>query len=177
MVLDFGMCYNRPMAKKRIYVTGPFGAPIIETAERIAKADGLVLHYLDKEIEVRENWSVKRMVMMHGEHCYRNAELDALKALQEEDGIVVACGDGILYDEDSRALIEEGQLVIVGMDMSEDELWEKALKQTDSYHAFMSMPAEAGSPAEADKRERFHKLVERQKNLFKEIDNTFQEDR
>ena len=164
------------MDKKIIYVTGPFGAPIMETAERIANEQGMVLHDLDREIEVRENWSVKRMVMMHGEHCYRNAELDALKALQDDaktapTGLVVACGDGILYDEDSRAIIEEGQLVICGMDMTEDELWSEAIKATDSYHAFMSMQAEDY------KRERFHKLVERQKNLFKEIDNTFQEDR
>ncbi|MCQ2544958.1 MAG: hypothetical protein MJ144_00820 [Clostridia bacterium] len=170
------------MAKKIIYVTGPFGAPIMKTAERIANEQGMILHDLDKEIEIRENWSVKRMVMMHGEHCYRNAELDALKALQEDakadlPGLVVACGDGILYDEDSRAIIEEGQLEICGMDMTEDELWSGAVKKTDSYHAFMSMPAEAGSPDEADKRERFHKLIERQKELFREIESTFQEDR
>ena len=163
------MCYNRPMAKNIIYVTGPFGAPIMETAERLAKADGLVLHDLDKEIEIRENWSVRRMVMMHGEHCYRNAELDALKALQEEDGIVVACGDGILYDEDCRAVIQDGQLVICGMEMSEEELWESACRIEGTYHAFMSMPAEPGSEAEAQKRQRFHQLIERQKELFVEV--------
>lgn len=166
------------MAKKIIYVTGPFGAPIMETAERIAKAEGLVLHDLDKDIERRENWSVKRMVMMHGEHCYRNAELDALKALQEKlqaegaeaPGVVVACGDGILYDEDSRAIIETGQLLICGMDMTEEELWESALKKQDSYHAFMSMPAEEGTEAYNQKRERFNRLIERQKELFRRIE-------
>lgn len=166
------------MAKKIIYVTGPFGAPIMQTAERIAKEEGLVLHDLDKEIERRENWSVKRMVMMHGEHCYRNAEFDALKALQEklqnegeeESGVVVACGDGILYDDDSRAIIETAQLVICGMDMSEEELWGEALKKQDSYHAFMSMPAEEGSPSYQQKRERFNKLIERQKELFRRIE-------
>lgn len=164
-----------PMDKKIIYVTGPFGAPILETAEQIAKAEGLPLLDLDKDIEIRENWSVKRMVMMHGEHCYRNAEFDALKALQEKltaeelPGMVVACGDGILYDEDSRDIILKGQLVIAGEGASEDRLWENAQKITDTYHAFMSIPAEPGTAAYDEKRERFHKLIERQKELFRTV--------
>lgn len=157
------------MRKKIIYVTGPFGAPILETAQRIAKAEGLVLHDLDREIEGKENWSIRRMVMMHGEHSYRDAELDALKALQEKrEDLVVACGDGILYDEDNRKIINKGRLVFVGMDLSQEQLWENAKSKQDSYHAFMSMPAAEGSEVEARKKEKFYQLIERQKNLFRQ---------
>lgn len=148
----------------------------MERAKQLAEAEGLALHDLDKEIEQREQWSVKRMVMMHGEHCYRNAELEALRALQEagtqdaadNNGFVVACGDGILYDEDCREIILQGETVIAGEDYTEDQLWEKACESEDTYHAFMSVTAEEGSEAYAEKRERFHELIERQKKLYKE---------
>ena len=146
-----------------IYVTGFFGAPIMATAEKIAKEKGLPLIDLDGEIQAKDGRTIKRLVMMHGEHGYRNQEFEMLSMLEQNhgsSGAVVACGDGVLHDEDSREIISRGQLVVVGDDIPADELWANACEMTETYHAFMSF----GNAEE--KRAKFDELIERQKILF-----------
>lgn len=154
---------------KLIVVTGPFGAPIKETARELAASRGLPLVDLDEEIERRDGRSIKRLVMMNGEHGYRNKEYEVLQELAASlsgpaapasDGAVVACGDGVLYDDDSRGVILAGELVVAGEDMTADELWERAKTTTDSYHAFMSFGTEE------EKRAAFDDLIERQRTLM-----------
>ena len=147
-----------------IIVTGPFGAPVIETARELAAQYGLPLVDLDKEIERRDGRSIKRLVMMNGEHGYRNQEYEVLQELAEEGAsCVVACGDGVLYDDDSRRIILENRLVIAGEGLSEEALWRTASECKDSYHAFMSF----GTAEE--KRAAFGDLIRRQRAMIEGV--------
>ncbi len=163
------------MKEKNIYVTGYFGAPIKERAKEIARERALQLIVLDDEIEKRDGRAIKRLVMMNGEHGYRNQEFEILKELVDAgeaaaagallkagggDAVVVACGDGVLHDDDSREIIEEGEIVVVGSEMSTEELWSAAKQIENSYHAFMSFGSDD------DKREAFKDLIQRQRKLF-----------
>ena len=144
-----------------IVVTGCFGAPVREEAAEIACQKGLPLVDLDSEIQRRDGRSIRRLVMMNGEHGYRNLEYEILKELSEAGSpCVVACGDGVLYDDDSREIIRGCGLVIAGSGLSEDELWSKASEITDSYHAFMSFGTED------EKRSAFGDLIRRQRSMF-----------
>ena len=144
-----------------IVVTGCFGAPIMEKARELSAQRGLPLVDLDKEIEHRDGRSIKRLVMMNGEHGYRNLEYEVLQELSDAGAsCVVACGDGVLYDDDSRGIILENELVIAGADLSEEELWRNACAVSDSYHAFMSFGTEE------DKRAAFGNLIQRQRSLI-----------
>ena len=144
-----------------IVVTGCFGAPVMEKARELAKLYVLPLVELDKEIERRDGRSIRRLVMMNGEHGYRNCEFEVLKKLSESGApCVIACGDGVLYDDDSRGVILENELVLAGEDLSEEELWENASACEDSYHAFMSFGTEE------EKRAAFGDLIQRQRSLF-----------
>ena len=144
-----------------IIVTGCFGAPILDEARRLAAQQGLPLVDLDKEIEHRDGRSIKRLVMMNGEHGYRNQEFEVLQELSDAGApCVVACGDGVLYDDDSRGIILANELVIAGEDLSEEDLWLKASASKDSYHAFMSFGTEE------EKRAAFGDLIRRQRSLF-----------
>lgn len=148
-----------------ITVTGYFGAPIEETARRIAAEHSIPLVLLDNEITERDGRSIQRLVMMNGEHAYRNKEFEILKELAEAGKpVVVACGDGVLYDDDSREIIRSGKLVIVGGDMSADSLWASAETIPASYHAFMSFGTDD------EKRRAFDKLLQRQQRLFEEVE-------
>ena len=152
------------MRNRKIIVTGPFGAPIEESARKLAAAAGLEYKSLDEEITKRDGRSIKRLVMMNGEHGYRNQEYEVLQELNESpDGCVIACGDGVLYDEDSRKIALENELVLVGLDETTDALWENAKAIGDSYHAFMSFGTEE------EKRAAFEQLIQRQRNLFDTI--------
>ena len=144
-----------------IVVTGCFGAPVREEAFALAQKQGLPLVDLDREIEKRDGRSIRRLVMMNGEHGYRNLEYEILKELSEAGSpCVVACGDGVLYDDDSREIISGSELVIAGRDICEDDLWENAKADRETYHAFMSFGTEA------EKRASFSDLIKRQRLLF-----------
>ena len=169
------------MSNRKIIVTGYFGTPIEETARKLAASEGLDYLSLDEEITKRDGRSIKRLVMMNGEHGYRNQEYEVLQELcgDEEDamdadvpageavdtgsGLVIACGDGVLYDDDSREIILRHELVIAGEDITTDELWENAKAIEDSYHAFMAFGTEE------EKRAAFEQLIQRQRNLFAQV--------
>ena len=157
--------------KELIFVTGFFGAPIMETARDISARKGWEVLDLDKAIEEDDGRSIARLCMMGGEHAYRNAEYEQVEALcrnaeessDSEGGLVIACGDGILYDDDSRALILKHELVIAGEDMSMDALWQRALQDETSYHAFMKFGTEE------EKRAKFEAHHDRQQELFRQV--------
>lgn len=149
---------------KLIFVTGYFGAPIRETADRIASSKGRSVLDLDAMIEEKDGRSIARLCMMGGEHAYRNAEYEAVNELHEDSAPqVIACGDGILYDDDSRAVILQHELVIAGEDLPLEELWERAKADEATYHAFMKF----GSDEE--KRAKFEEHHARQKKLFEQV--------
>ena len=79
---------------------------------------------------------------------------------QKDYRVYALCGDGVLHDDMSRDLITSHELVIVGNDMSCDELWENAKTIDDSCHAFMHFGSEE------KKRAAFDDLYERQRVLF-----------
>ena len=168
------------MKNNIIFVTGFFGAPVMQKAQQLAKEKGYALISLDEEIEKADGRSARRICMMMGEHEYRNKEYEALKSITEcalhedqncalhenaggkipQGGLVVCCGDGVLHDDMSRELIGAHELIVLGGDMTIDELWENAREIKDSCHAFMHF----GSDGE--KRAAFEKLYERQRVLF-----------
>jgi len=69
-----------------IYVTGPLGSDRHGLAEKTAKEYGLPLYDLEAEIEKRDGRSIRRIVMMMGEHELRNKEYETLVALLGELG-------------------------------------------------------------------------------------------
>ena len=155
------------MDRKYIFITGFFGAPLMQRAQLLAEEHGLPIISLDKEIEKSDGRSVRRICMMMGEHEYRNKEYEVLKNLTEnaqadapEKGAVVVCGDGVLHDDMSKELILKHNLIVIGGDMTCDELWQNAKMIEDSCHAFMCFGTEE------TKRADFEKLYERQRVLF-----------
>ena len=153
---------------KIIIVTGYFGAPICETAQKLAEENAFAYLSLDDEIQRRDGRSITRLVMMNGEHGYRNQEYEILNEIHEDpkrfcgenDGLVIACGDGVLYDEMSRDIAIANELVLAGEDISLEDLWTQAKAIPDTYHAFMYF----GSDEE--KRQLFEGYITRQRLLF-----------
>ena len=182
-----------------IFVTGYFGAPIMEEARQIASSKGRQVLDLDRLIEEKDGRSIARLCMMGGEHAYRNAEYEAVMdlcgssdegspgagagehedpgagAAEREDAgaaaLVVACGDGVLYDDDTRALILRQELVIAGADLPLEELWEKAKRDETTYHAFMKFGTEE------EKRAKFEEHHKRQQALFDQVRRELSEKR
>lgn len=152
------------MGHKLIFVTGYFGAPILEEARSIAECKGWEVLDLDARIEENDGRNIARLCMMGGEHAYRNAEFEEISRLCEAAADrVVACGDGILYDDDSRGLILRHELVIAGEDQPLEELWERARQDETTYHAFMKFGTEE------EKHAKFEEHHARQQALFRQV--------
>lgn len=169
------------MKQRFIFVTGYFGAPVNDRAVALAaETEGKYIS-LDEEIEKKDGRSVSRICMIMGEHEYRNKEYEILSQLlagfpkieadtyhttkpeTESRPVVVACGDGVLLDEMSAELISCHELVIVGGDMSSDELWQNAEKIKNSCHAFMLEP-------DGNKRRKaFESFYKKQRLLFEKF--------
>ena len=145
---------------KNIYVTGFIGSGRARLAEQIAREKGKRIVDLDGEIKKADGRSVMRIVMMMGEHEYRNKEYEVLERLSEEEDLVVICGDGTLFDEMCRAMMEEGEIVIADADKTAEELWEAAKDDASIPYAFMQMGKED------EKKERFMKMYEARKDLY-----------
>jgi len=155
------------MDNKLIFVTGFYGAPTDKLAKETAEQKGLNLIVLDELIEKKDGRSVQKISMLMGEHEYRNKEYEALEEISsayEENPApaVILCGDGVLHDDMSAAIIKKHLLLVAGADMSADELWENAKNFKNSYYAFMNFGSDE------QRKESFMKLHERQCALFKE---------
>lgn len=159
------------MKQNIIFVTGFFGAPVMESAQHLAKKKGYSFLSLDAEIEKEDGRSIQRICMMMGEHEYRNKEYEALLKIIEnppcdtslpavKPGLVVCCGDGVLLDDMSRDLILRHSLLVIGADLPKETLWQNAKKDQNTYHAFMHFGTE-------EKRHTlFNALLEKQSALF-----------
>lgn len=208
------------MKRNIIFVTGFFGAPVMESAERLAKEKGYGFLSLDAEIEKEDGRSIQRICMMMGEHEYRNKEYAALLKITKsaesnvmansvgdepasaqsnsrqdfslagaqpnakpdsssadaqsktgnstcdaslyagKSGLVVCCGDGVLLDEMSKALIKQHSVLIIGSDLPQETLWQNAQKDKNTYHAFMHFGTEE------KRRTLFNALLKKQRALF-----------
>lgn len=145
---------------KNIYVTGFIGSDRKNLAERLAEERGLTFLDLDEEIKERDGRSVMRIIMMMGEHEYRNKEYELLEELSHREDLVVCCGDGALFDEMCAELMEKGDIVIADADKSAEELWEAAKDDGSIPYAFMQFDPED------KKKETFFKLFEQRKDIY-----------
>lgn len=165
------------MKKELIMVTGYFGAPVEETARKLAADKAFAYLSLDEEIVLRDGRSIGRLSMMAGEHGYRNQEYEILSEIDEDPekffaskdipaetkGLVIACSDGVLYDEMSRDIALANKLIVTGEDMTGDALWENARTISGTYHAFMHFGTDE------ERRQAFDNYIDRQRLLFDSV--------
>ena len=153
------------MKKNLIFVTGFLGAPIEETARQIADDKGYDFLSLDDEIVKEDGRSILRICMMMGEHEYRNKEYEMLQKIADSDrnNLVICCSDGVLHNDMSQSIINEHTLIIVGRDMSCNQLWQNASESESSYHAFLHFGTEK------ERREAFNSFYERQCEFYSNI--------
>ena len=146
---------------KNIYVTGFIGSDRYALGKKTAEEKGRELIILDKEIEELDGRSVMRIIMLMGEHEYRNKEYEALEILSKKEDLVVVCGDGVLFDEMCRDLMEQGEVLIADADKSAEQLWQAAKDDQNIPYAFMQFSEEG------KKRETFFRLYEQRKPIYK----------
>jgi shikimate kinase len=122
----------------RIFVIGYIGSGRMERGQEIAQELGYQLLDLDRMIEERDGRSLKKLIMMMGEHEYRNKEYEILKELEEQKGFVLVCGDGIVHDEMNLAILKKETTLFVEEPL--ETLWERVREKEDGLYAFLHDP-------------------------------------
>lgn len=146
----------------RIFVTGYMGAGTRELAEQIAADTGYELIDLDAEIEKADGRSIQRICMLMGEHEYRNKEYEMLQSLKDRDGIVVLCGDGIIFDDQNREVLEANTVALADADTDIDILWERAKDLKGLPYAFMNFGGD-------ERKAQFIELYEQRKEIYRKL--------
>ena len=146
----------------RIFVTGYMGAGTRELAEKIAAELSYELIDLDAEIEKEDGRTIQRICMLMGEHEYRNKEYEMLQSLKDREGIVVLCGDGIIFDDQNREVLEANTVLVADADTDIDILWEKAKDMKGLPYAFMNFGGD-------ERKEKFIELYEQRKDIYMKL--------
>ena len=146
----------------RIFVTGYMGAATRQLAEQIAAETGYELIDMDAEIEKADGRTIQRICMLMGEHEYRNKEYEALQSLKAREGIVVLCGDGIIFDDQNREVLQDNCVVLADADTDIDTLWERAKDQKGLPYAFMNFGGD-------ERKKQFTELYEQRKDIYRKL--------
>lgn len=101
-----------------------------------------------KEIERLDGRSLLKICMGHGEHALRNCEYEVLSKLVNPDfeigmakdevypkNLVVACGDGIVLDDQCYEILKGQKRVVVELPL--DEMWANAKDDKSIPYAYM----------------------------------------
>ena len=155
------------MKKNIIFVTGFIGSDRTGLARRLAAQNGMEFVSLDDEIEAKDGRNVRRIAMMMGEHEIRNKEYEAAKSLLEREGLVVACSDGIVLDDECLSMLAKGQIVLADMDLTPEQLWEQAKADPNPAYAFLS--ASLSDEDEGEKYQRFLALYQARMPIYRRI--------
>ena len=146
----------------RIFVTGYMGADTRALAENIAAETGYELIDLDAEIEKADGRTIQRICMLMGEHEYRNKEYEMLQTIKNREDVVVLCGDGIIFDDQNREVLQDNSVVLADADTDIDILWERAKDQKGLPYAFMNFGGD-------DRKQKFIELYEQRKDIYKKL--------
>ena len=146
----------------RIFVTGYMGSDTRALAEKITAELNYEMIDLDAEIEKADGRTIQRICMLMGEHEYRNKEYEMLQSLKDREGIVVLCGDGIIFDDQNREVLQDNCVVLADADTDIDILWERAKDQKGLPYAFMNFGGD-------DRKQKFIELYEQRKDIYKKL--------
>jgi shikimate kinase len=100
------------LGKTSVFLIGPMGSGKTAVGRHLARALGLPFHDTDQEIERRTGVDVPFIFEKEGEAGFRQREREAIEALTQLPGIVLATGGGaVLLAENRRNLAERGCVV------------------------------------------------------------------
>ena len=157
---------------KRVYVIGYIGSNRRAAAEKLAAERGWPLMDLDREIERLDGKTVEKLIIVGGEHHYRNAEFEIISRLTDPEyprgyaknviypeELVILCGDSVVLDEDSRAMLAASETVFVEEDL--DTVFDR-IKDEKLHFGFMRYGTED------EKRKAYKETYERRLPLYME---------
>ncbi|PIP19916.1 MAG: shikimate kinase [Candidatus Omnitrophica bacterium CG08_land_8_20_14_0_20_41_16] len=89
-----------------IYLVGFMGTGKTAVGQELAKIKNWRFADLDELVELKERMTISDIFGRKGELWFRRIERRVLKEVAKEKGFVVACGGGVVLDEDNIKLMK-----------------------------------------------------------------------
>jgi shikimate kinase len=108
------------LGKTSVFLIGPMGSGKTAVGRHLARALHLPFHDSDSEIERRTGVDIPYIFEKEGEAGFRQREREAIEALTQLPGIVLATGGGaVLLPENRRCLAERGCVVYLSTSVAQ----------------------------------------------------------
>lgn len=120
---------------EKLFITGFIGSDRLSVGKKYAALFGYKLLILDDLIVEKDGRPLKKLIMMMGEHEYRNKEYELLEAYDKEKGFVMICGDGIVLDDMCLGFLKKNPTFFV--DEPLELLWSRAVEDNSPLYAFL----------------------------------------
>lgn len=114
---------------KNIYLVGFMGTGKTAVGKALARRRGLRFLDLDDLIEEREGTEITKIFARRGEPYFRGVESQVLRETSDKEDLVVACGGGIVLNEDNIELMGSKGLAVC-LDASASVIYERTKKFT-----------------------------------------------
>lgn len=157
------MIKDKKLIPSRIFITGYIGSQRLHIGKMLAEKLNYQLIILDEIIEQRDGRTIKRLIMMMGEHEYRNKEYEILKEYSTKDNFVMVCSDGVVHDEMNLDILKNNPTIF--LNESPEILWERAKEDNSGLYAFLY-----DSNKESAKR-KFYELYNLRLSLYEACSN------
>lgn len=151
-------CKNVTMnSSSNLFLVGPMGAGKTSIGRRLAGHFGMRFVDLDHEIETATGASIPLIFELEGEAGFRQREAAALQQFSASEGIVLACGGGVVLDDDNRRQLAEHGFVVYLQTKVEHQI--ERLRR-DTQRPLLIAP---------DRRQRLQTLNDQREPLYREV--------
>ncbi|MFA4843213.1 MAG: shikimate kinase, partial [Candidatus Omnitrophota bacterium] len=97
---------------KNVYLVGFMGTGKTAVGTLLASKKGRQFLDLDALIELREKRAIRDIFAQSGEPYFRRLEANALKDVAKETNFVIACGGGIVINQQNIKIMKETGIII-----------------------------------------------------------------
>ena len=97
---------------RNIYLVGFMGSGKTSVGKEIAKIKRLNFYDTDSLIELRERRTISDIFSENGEKYFRELEKNILKEISSKKNAVIACGGGIVMDEENIKIMKKTGVLI-----------------------------------------------------------------
>jgi shikimate kinase len=114
---------------------------------------------LDKEIEIKENSTIRKIYEKHGWQYFREKEKEAVKRLENLDNTVISLGGGTIVDPENQKILKNLGTIIY-LERSPEDCYKHLQKAKEERPPLTST---------SDHLEELKKIYEERKNIYKKI--------